>query len=235
MFMDYTLCPGGAFIQCESVAAFDPNMPTDVTPEVQDQIVTELKPQVEYYQRVDKVLHILSGIADQVLDLYDLPFTEDREENMAKLDQVGDLAAEIANCMIMMVTKIYAMYTALNTEKFVYEPVNSNLGYFIKNISEFRRQGRTKLQSECLCCILKHTSMSFLIIRSISTRSKMLLHILIMSIWHLRMLEILSTACSMIRRDDIALRTMSIFSLISTVLLAPAVFPNVRLQASLVR
>lgn len=147
MFMDYTLCPGGAFIQCESVAAFDPNMPTDVTPEVQDQIVTELKPQVEYYQMVDKVLHILSGIADQVLELYELPFTEDREENMAKLDQVGDLAAEIANCMIMMVTKIYAMYTALNTEKFVYEPVNSNLGYFIKNISEFRRQGRTKLQS----------------------------------------------------------------------------------------
>lgn len=146
MFMDYTLCPGGAFIQCESVAAFDPNMPTDVTPEVQEQIVTELKLQIEYYKPVDKVLHKLSAIADQVLELYELPFTEDREENMAKLDQVGDLATEIANCMVMMVTKMNAMHTALTKERFVYEPVLNNLGYFIKNIAELRRQGRTNIQ-----------------------------------------------------------------------------------------
>ena len=78
MFMDYTLCPGGAFIQCESVAAFDPNMPTDVTPEVQDQIVTELKPQVEYYQMVVNGMNDGAVTVEGELLPFDMDFLLDR-------------------------------------------------------------------------------------------------------------------------------------------------------------
>lgn len=150
MFMDFTLCPGGAFIQCESVAEFDPNMPSPVTPEVRQEVVAELKPQVEHYQTVDKVLHKLSDKADAVLNLYDTEILADRENAIALLDNVGNLATEIANCMVMLVTKLNAMRAACVCDQFVYEGVYNNLGYFIKNAPKLRKQGYTKIMSSNL-------------------------------------------------------------------------------------
>lgn len=144
MLNNFTLCPGGAFIQCESVAEFDPNMPNPITPEVTQQVTVELKNDTAY-RPVDKVLHKLQPIADQVISLYSTEFTSDRESVVGQLDNVGELANEIANTMIMMLTKMSAMYKVCSCDEFKYSDVKNNLGYFIKNIQKINQQGYTEL------------------------------------------------------------------------------------------
>ena len=147
MFMNVSLCPGGAFMMHESVAEYDPNMPEN--PVVQDAEVqaveTELKEHTSVtYCPISKVLTKLEPHYQMVRQLLQINLRpEDPQEAIASLDQISKAATDIAECMRMMLVKqdmVYRYMTEIN-DKWSYEAIYAHLGFFIMHYNRLVQKG----------------------------------------------------------------------------------------------
>ena len=154
MFLNFSLCPGGAMMMHESVAEFDPNMAViqpepDVEPEV-------MKAETETaYCPISKTLAKIGPMFDVSQKLATMTLNPDsNEEAVANLEYISKTASEFAEKMRFCLIKQDAIYQYVNRyeDGWCYEAIKNNLGFFMKNAHRLISQGygRVTVQLEDL-------------------------------------------------------------------------------------
>ena len=148
MFNEFSLCPGGAFMMCESVSEYDPNaseMQGHDHVEMDHKVMHALNQDPGY----DPVIKTINRLEPMYQDMKDLLETElswsSNEELVGMLDHIRDTATKFANCLRKMIVKANAMYRATSYESWRSESIYNNLGYLIKNRNRLIQQGYDKL------------------------------------------------------------------------------------------
>lgn len=152
MFTNLSLLKDGAFMMCESVAEFDPNMPDPNTPEVLEQVKRELAPQVETYDPVNKLIRKMRPLYERVIAAGQINLEpESAEVAMGDLETVSTLASDVADAVRTCLTKMMAIYKLTadsEGNRWIYEEFNNNLGFFMKNRKAIKSDGRDTFHYE---------------------------------------------------------------------------------------
>lgn len=152
MYMDFKLVPGGAFMMCESVAEFDPNV-NEMAPEAPG--VTEeqnveaanhaMKEELDKHESYCPLAALgakLSPLYEEVHNLLTEQLTyEDKEDMVRQLEYVSELATKIANAMRFCLVKTNALHKYMDRDAYYMEPVHEYGGFFLRNATKLQQDG----------------------------------------------------------------------------------------------
>lgn len=149
MFTATSLCPGGAFLMCESAAEYDPNLQSNVTPEDAELVRREATEVVRVYDPLQKLLNKTRDMYAELREIMDNVNLEpgDPELAMTDLDRIDKFVTECANMMRCCLIKQNAMM-CLTDDRFgndwATEDFHAHLGQFMKHKNRLKQNGYNK-------------------------------------------------------------------------------------------
>lgn len=152
-FLDFTLYPhGGAFMMCESISEFDENIPTPKPPEniaaAVQSAAEHTNNDILYTEPVAYVrLELAKVFNGPIKSILTMPL--DYHDAMDKAEAFHALCSymkEIVEPIQRITYSLIGLCNLVGTEyeqarAYIYEPIKSNLGFFIKNASRIREEG----------------------------------------------------------------------------------------------
>lgn len=149
MFSNYSLCPGGAMMLCESVAEYDTNAHLTNSPETNNQITTDLnkifsKPDYSYIEHMREKLRpyyaMTKGLEQSPMNPTLL------DEAMSFVRRIDSTADNLAKDLRTMLVKARAFYVYLteNDAAILYEDLLPYMGLIIKNHAKLVEYGLDK-------------------------------------------------------------------------------------------
>lgn len=148
MFISTSLCPGGAFMICESAAEYDPNLQNPINPEEVIQVREALKPVVKNYDPVMKLINKTGDMYTRLKDLMVINLEPgDPMIAMADLDRISKYAAEVADMMRCCLIKQSAMMMLVQgsfKNDWIMEDFRAHLGTFMKHKMTLKTNGYSK-------------------------------------------------------------------------------------------
>lgn len=149
MFVNYSLCPGGAMMLCESVAEYDPNGRLINSPEVNNQITSDLnqifsKPDYSYVEHMREKLRPYYAMTK---GLEQAPMNPTlREEAIAFVRRIDSTAGNLADDLRLMLVKASAIYNYFseNDSAILYDSLRPYMGMILNNHGKLVEYGLDK-------------------------------------------------------------------------------------------
>lgn len=144
MFTDISLCPGGAFMQCESVSEFDPNVASPMASEpVQAKIASELKTAGHWYCPVQHLVEKMTDLFEANKALLSTPIsTSDPEIVHALCDRIGATARENADRLRTCLIKQGAVTNyMMSNDDWRFEAVIPHVREFVNGMDRIKKNG----------------------------------------------------------------------------------------------
>lgn len=146
MFLDFSLCPGGAFVMHEDASEYDPNVAPPV--EMHRQVVQNAITHCDNYDPVMKLLNKTRDTYDRLSELGSINLEpEDEREAVGSLDMVAGTATEVVNRMCKCLVKQRAMssFISFDNIEWRYDSFITNAAVLLKHRDAIYRAGYDKI------------------------------------------------------------------------------------------
>lgn len=141
-FMDFSLCPGGAFMMHESVTEFDPTAAEIAAPATPKEEIVKAVEAMDTVSPVVKLANALKPCADKVDTLMKCDLSaDDAQSAMERLDYIADSARDITETLRMLLVKLKAIASYVSTDSYKLDPIIRNGKFFITHKQYLHEQG----------------------------------------------------------------------------------------------
>ena len=153
-FMNFTLYPnGGAFMMCESISEFDPNMTTQAEREIEQMEPAEIAQAVQERVPMDVTYDTVIALARDcyekyIIPLYNMDLVPGATADITQAaESISQAASEVGETIRRLIVQIQMVASYACCDKYIGESLKSIAGILIKNKSNVIRQGYDHFQA----------------------------------------------------------------------------------------
>lgn len=153
-FMNFTLYPnGGAFMMCESISEFDPNMTTQAEREIERlepaEIAQAVQERVPMDVTYDTVITLARDCYEKyIIPLYNMDLVPGATADITQAaESISQAASEVGETIRRLIVQIQMVASYACCDKYIGESLKSIAGILIKNKSNVIRQGYDHFQA----------------------------------------------------------------------------------------